>query len=312
MRVNAVFEAFHAAGSIFRRREPQIDRLREKGFGAVWEKIGRELAAQNGQLEAYFRETNRYAAMSSLWARMKAGESDIRDAKSILDVTAMNGTVAKYILDTAEGDCALYANEIAEGMRKRLAANLAEYIGWKQDGNGLKKAIPVSIDLSDRADAGRFTATHGKVDVILWWCSFQISAGRQRAIANAFDMLADSGYLVIMDVYPKEETTLARYLGEKTAKNIALIRQPLDMANDVSGLILRAWMKRMGETSETSSEIAIRHLNENLRFSPEYEEMRCIYARKPLHTTQVVHQSEEHEMRAHFPLRHHAREKTTA
>lgn len=310
MRVNVAFDtALHAAGSIFKRREPQIDRLREKGFGAVWGKIGRGLAAQNGRLDAYFRGTRRYAAMSNLWARLKTAETGIRDAKSILDVTAMNGTMAKHILSTAEGDCALYANEIADGMQKRLKTNLAEYIGGKQDEKGLKKAIPVSIDLSDRADTAGFTATHGKVDAILWLGSFQISAGRHRAIANAFDMLTEGGHLVIMDVYPKEETTLAQYVGSDIARKIAVLGKPLDMGEDVGGLIYKGWMERMGETSETRGEVTIRHFNENLQRSPGFADMRCIYARKPLrNTTPVAQHDERHKGSAVFSLQHSRRE----
>jgi SAM-dependent methyltransferase len=208
----------------------------------VWREVGDMLARDNGNLDAYLRESGTYSTVATLLTRLGSMDRSILLAKKILDVTAMTGGVTKHILEKRQGDAVVYANEISDGMMKKRDATLAEYIA-----SG--RCIPLSIDLSEPNSAESYLGPK-ELDIILWWGSFQIVAGRKMAINNAFDMLKEGGQLILMDVYPFNlaDMGLGKTLGEDKARRLAYISKPFDMGKDTINLVTKQWgLKAMQE-----------------------------------------------------------------
>lgn len=207
------------------------------GFATRWNRTGTILAGNSRALEHYMRQTWRYGSVAMLLSMFGMFEESIHTPKTMLDVTAMNGVITRHILNKAKseakGGVTVYANEISKKMRKNMAKTLAEYILSE----GPVKCVPVSVDVSD----AKSTESLRNLDVVLWYCSFQLGRGRLRAIENAFDMLRDGGHLVIMDAYPFDNEMLGRYFGEKRATEIVWGSRTLDMGEDVKHLISSQW-----------------------------------------------------------------------
>lgn len=146
----------------------------------------------------------------------------------------------------------------------------------------MKKAVPICLDMSGNEAPQEVSG----LDIILWWGSFQMVAGRYKAIGNAFDMLREGGCFVLMDIYPHDEARLLRYgFGNDTVHQIAIMSKALDMGEDVKGLISKAWTERMARVMAGSALLEIGDLDQPLIDQPlsdqRYSRMRCIYAIKP-------------------------------
>jgi SAM-dependent methyltransferase len=195
----------------------------------------------------------------------------------------MTGGVAKHMLDNSPGDARVYANEISARMMKKRDATLAEYID-----NG--RCVPLSIDLS-KPNLVNDSANLREFDVILWWGSFQIAAGRKMAIDNAFDLLKEGGHFIIIDVYPFNMGDLGKRLGEDKAKRLAYISKPFDMGRDLKRLVTNQWgykviQKRLtshlNSPTEPGQPRQIEIVEDAERFGPgAYTQMRCLCFTKP-------------------------------
>ncbi|MDD5339954.1 MAG: class I SAM-dependent methyltransferase [Candidatus ainarchaeum sp.] len=261
----------------------EVDKLRRGGFAKVWGEAGDLLAKDNGNLDRYLLESGTYSTVATLLTRLRHMDRVIATAKKILDVTAMTGGVAKHMLENGSGDARVYANEISARMIKKRDATLAEYI----DGT---RCVPISIDLS-KPKLVEDSLTVREFDIILWWGSFQIAAGRKMAIDNAFDLLKEGGHFIIIDVYPFNMGDLGKRLGEDKAKRLAYISKPFDMGYDLKRLVTKQWgykviqerlTRHLNSPTEPGQPRQIDIVEDAERFGPgAYTQMRCLCFTKP-------------------------------
>jgi len=293
----AVLNQQHELGSRqdakgFAYERMKTDKLRKRGFAAVWERAGSLLGKDNGRLDRYLRNSHTYSTVATLLLRLRAMDESMSMAKTILDVTAMTGFVSKRILETMP-ESVVYANEISAGMKKKRDATLGAY-------EATGRCIPVSIDISEEGIADnsiRMDTTgeykvlgplKGQFDLMLWWGSFQIVAGRKMSINNAFDLLREGGHLVLLDIYPVSRTDLAHALGEETAGMLAQISKPLDMQEGVKEIVTNEWTLKAlqerqarGLTDARSIRVDIREFGKRMDDEGAFREMRCLCFTRP-------------------------------
>ena len=138
----------------------------------------------------------------------------------------------------------VYANEISPALIDQSADRIKALS--RSLGEGMGSVVPVSLDLSSESlvQGSKPPSSKGSLDVILWWGSFNMLAGRGRIMSNAFDLLKPMGRLVIMDVYPWEPIPF-KYVGAEGSKTLAFLSRSLDMAEDVKRWVTDQWTKKL-------------------------------------------------------------------
>lgn len=260
---------------------PRGGSLRERDFLAIREETGKYLARpyrKDTAFDAFMKDSGQYAAIAQNWAKLVGIAPELQEASRVLDMTSATGVVSSFILSQSNREMIVFANEVSSDLRE---AALLRFQDLPHGGKG-RTIVSMNANLASPRLIEEESLLSKGLDAVLWWGSFNMLAGREDLIGQAFELLRPNGRFVIMDTYPWEPVP-ERYLG-RGAKIITTHGRALDMSDDVKKRVHEQWVRRVeataGRNAASAFQINVLEFAETLKGQTDIE-MRCLCFRKP-------------------------------